>query len=94
MAKETTNVGGFMKIYKQLFKITTKLREQLQFRNIDQANFNHLRIINDKSQSNSETEANFSKSFKKYQTIVKKVTFFKKLCNNFGLFTHKFFGKN
>ena len=92
MTKETTNVGGFMKIYKQLFKITTKLREQLQFRNIDQANFNHLRIINDKSENNNETGAN--KSFKKFQTIVKEVTFSQNLFDNFGLFTHKFFGKN
>lgn len=44
--------GGeqFLNVYKKLKIIALKLREQLQFRNINQANKNHLRVIHDRSQ--------------------------------------------
>lgn len=93
MTKETANIGGFLKVYKQLFKITTKLREKLQFRNIDQANNKHLQIINDKAQSNNETEVNLTRSFKRFPTTLKEINFSRKFCNNLCLYGHKFLGK-
>ena len=67
----------------------------MQFKNIDKANFNHLRIINDKSQNINEGEVNFNREKKRLSTSVKELlTFSSKAVDLFDLITLKFLGKN
>lgn len=46
----------FLNVYRKLIVISRKLRDQLRFKNINYANLNHFRVLNDKAQIFSNTK--------------------------------------